>query len=70
MPFDAIWRRIQMLRGIFTDRISFASERNAFVASEMLPLNHVQGSSAESRKTMYGSWPALPCGMISVKTNQ
>ena len=52
MPLEQICRRIQMLRGIFTDRISFPSCRNAFVASERLPLNQVQGSTPVSRKMM------------------
>ena len=60
MPFDSTMRVTQMVRGIFVDRTSFASFRNARVESETAPLNHIHGSSADSRNTMYGS--GRPCG--------
>ena len=47
----------QIVRGIVVDRMSLASRRNARVESETAPLNHIQGSSAVSRNTMYGSSP-------------
>ena len=42
---------------------------NARVESETAPLNHIQGSSAVSRNTMYGSSPT-PRPKTCVKTNQ
>ena len=70
MPFEQTWRSTHMVRGIFTERISLPSERNARVASEMLPLNHVQGSRPASRNTMYGSSLAPPRWNTKVKTTQ
>ncbi len=69
MPFESTMRLTQMVRGIIVDRTSLASFRNARVESEIAPLNHIHGSSAESRNTMYGS---VPTGRwkTCVNTNQ
>ena len=52
MPFESTIRFTQIVRGIIVERTSFASFRNARVESETAPLNHIHGSSAESRNTM------------------
>ncbi len=69
MPFESTMRFTQIVRGIFVERTSFASFRKARVESETAPVNHIHGSSADSRKTMYGS---VPTGRSNtcVKTNQ
>ena len=58
-----------MVRGIIVERISFASRMYARVLSETAPLNHIHGSSAVSRNTMYGFSPTSRLKM-TVKTNQ
>ncbi len=69
MPFDSTMRLTQIVRGIFVDRTSFASFKKARVESPTAPLNHIHGSSADSRNTMYGVWPALR-SKTWVNTNQ
>ena len=69
IPFESTSRLTQMVRGIFVDRMSFASRRNARVQSPTAPLNHIQGSSAASRNTMYGCSPTVR-SKTRVNTNQ
>jgi len=59
MPLESTRRFTQIVRGIRVDRMSFASRRKARVQSAIVPLNHIHGSSAERRKTMYGSSPTV-----------
>ena len=70
MPFDASIRATQIVRGMVVERMSFDSLMNARVESETPPVNHIHGSSADSRNTMYGSSPTEPRWKTCVKTNQ
>lgn len=69
MPFDRSTRATQMLRGIVVERMSLVSLMNARVESETAPVNHIHGSRAVSRNTMYGSSPTSRWNTC-VKTNQ
>jgi hypothetical protein len=69
MPFDSTIRFTQMVRGIVVERTSFASRRKARVLSDTDPVNHIHGSRAARRNTMYGSSPTSRRNTC-VKTNQ
>ena len=69
MPLLSTIRLTQIVRGIVVERTSCASLLKACVKSETAALNHIHGSSAVSRNTMYGSSPTVRW-KTWVKTNQ